>query len=60
MNEIEIPHPNKRATEFPCIRIYEDDRIEEIIDKIERLHKDLVTIKKQISAHDYNIMEKFK
>lgn len=52
--------PKKRAKEFAGIRIYQDDRIEELQHQLNKIKQDITTIKQQISAHDYNIVKVIK
>jgi len=59
-NGTRIPHPVTREREHACIRLYEDERIEDILREMQNIKLDIVKIKQQISAHDYNICKKLK
>jgi len=51
-------HPNDRLKELPSIRIYSDENIELILNEVRSIRIELNKIKSQISAHDYNMVNK--
>lgn len=55
---IKLDHPNDRLKEISAIRIYSDDNIELILNELRSIRLEINKLKSQISAHDYNMVNK--